>query len=248
MSVLSWLAPKVYNGGEADLNEHGVRLCYPAKTIIDIGAGTGTMTNWFGNRLNSGNRYGLEYNRASRVTMTKTNVIPIAGDMNKKWKVDTEIIDLVLSIQSIEHVHNTRLYVEEAYRVLRPGGQFLVLTENLASWANIASLVLGWQPFSTTNINDWNIGNPLCSHGGSEDAKQHKIGPDISGLGGHVRVLSYCGLRDIVAKVGFVDTVMFTEGYVPFWGWLSRLLCKVDKRHGHFLGALTNKPTTKSMI
>jgi len=243
VSLLSWIAPKVYNGGEADLNDHGVGLCKQAKVILDVGCGAGQMTNWFGDRLHSWTRFGLEYSEASRIICKRIGIVPVAGDMNAPWRLQDEAFDLVLSIQSIEHVHNTRLYVEEAYRVLRPGGQFLVLTENLGSWANIGALVLGWQPFSTTNMNDWNIGNPLCWHGGSEDQKQQRINPMMSGLGGHVRVLSYCGLEDILAKVGFEQTTMFTEGYVPLWGWLSRLLCRVDVRHGHFLGALTNRPS-----
>lgn len=56
--------------------------------------------------------------------------------------------------------------LSEIWRVLKPGGVLVVSTENLASWHNIFALLLGWQPFSLTNISEHGagIGNPLSSH------------------------------------------------------------------------------------
>ena len=113
-----------------------------------------------------------------------------------------------------------------------------MLTENLASWVNIGSLLFGWQPFSTTNINGWSLGNPLIWHKDEKrdfDFFDKYQSTGVSGTVGHVRVLAHTGLRDLIKKVGFRDVKVYSRGYLPLWGGLSDLLCWIDKRHGHFL-------------
>ena len=48
----------------------------------------------------------------------------------------------------IEHVARTDHFLKESRRVLRPGGQLVHSTNNLASWHNVVALMLGWQPGS----------------------------------------------------------------------------------------------------
>lgn len=158
---------------------------------------------------------------------------------SEDWDFDNNFFDIILSSQSIEHLHNTRLYLEECYRCLRAGGQLVVLTENLASWLNIGALFFGWQPFSTTNINGWHLGNPLIRHWHNEPKNKEFLkkyqDTGVSGTIGHIRVLTFRGLTDLLGKVGFKNVKVYTTGYLPFWGKLSDFLCCVDKRHGHFI-------------
>ena len=109
---------------------------------------------------------------------------------------------------------------------------------------NIGALFFGWQPFSTTNINGWNIGNPFIWHADEWkdlDKINNLQNTGISGLVGHVRVLSFSGLKDLLEKVGFKDVKVYTKGYLPLYSWVSDFICKVDRRHGHFLIASTVK-------
>ena len=53
----------------------------------------------------------------------------------------------------IEHLVDTDSAVEEAHRVLRPGGSLLLSTPNLAAWYNRGLLALGIQPvFSEVSL------------------------------------------------------------------------------------------------
>lgn len=45
-----------------------------------------------------------------------------------KIKLDSESVDVVLSTQVLEHVVNPQLYLEESYRILKPGGKLVIST------------------------------------------------------------------------------------------------------------------------
>ncbi len=109
---------------------------------------------------------------------------------------------------------------------------------------NIGALFFGWQPFSTTNINGWSIGNPLIWH--KDEPRDEAFmtiwqNTGVSGTVGHVRVLAYSGLKELLEKVGFKNVQVFSKGYLPLWGFISDVFCALDKRHGHFLVATGHK-------
>ena len=105
----------------------------------------------------------------------------------------------------------------------------VVSTENLASWHNIASLVLGWQPFSLTNISPavMAVGNPLGIHRGEADEER-----------GRVRVLAYRELRELFGLHGFSVERVLGAGYYPVPGSFAR----VDARHAAFITLAARRP------
>lgn len=237
---LKYIAPKAFNDGLSRCNELGKRLIWGrgAERFLDVGCGDGSLTLEFAKAAKAREIYGIEYIPDLCRAAEEKGIQCIRQDLNTKWDIQSDRFDLVLSSQNIEHLHNSRLYLEECYRTLKPGGQLVVLTENLASWVNIGALVFGWQPFSTTNINGWSTGNPLIWHAGQprdEDFFETWQDSGVSGTVGHVRVLAYRGLQDLMVKVGFREVRVYTRGYLPLWGSLSDALCALDRRHGHFL-------------
>lgn len=99
-------------------------------------------------------------------------------------------------------------------------------------------MIFGWQPFSTTNINGLSLGNPFIWHiNEPKDAQFLEKWQDtgVSGTVGHVRVLAFRGLKELLEKVGFKNVEVYTTGYLPLYGKLSDFFCKLDRRHGHFL-------------
>jgi len=244
--LLKIIAPKSFNDGLSRCNELGKKLITKKgiDKLLDVGCGDGELTMEFVEIAKPQQVYGIEFVGERRQQAESRGIQCVSFDLNGKWSYDDNYFDLIISSQNIEHLHNTRLYLEECHRCLRKGGQLIVLTENLASWANIGALFFGWQPFSTTIINGWNIGNPLIWH--IDDSKDIEFlekhqDTGISGLVGHVRVLTYCGLKDLMEKAGFQNVNAYTKGYAPFWGWLSDLFCFIDRRHGHLLIASGHK-------
>lgn len=238
--LLKIMAPKIFNDGHDKCDQLGISLISKRKVnkFLDLGCGDGKFTMEFAKVIKPKEVYGIEFIDEDRSKAEKRGIKCLKSDLNSKFDFPDESFDFILSSQNIEHLHNTRLYLEECYRCLKKGGQLIILTENLASWTNIGALFFGWQPFSTTNMNGWCIGNPLIHHNGDpRDEKfiQKYQDTQISGTIGHVRVLAYCGLSDLLNKVGFEQIKMATTGYFPFWGKISDVLCLLDKRHGNFL-------------
>jgi SAM-dependent methyltransferase len=245
--LLRWLVPKSWEDGVARCNELGKELLSgrPVDSVLDVGCGDGSVTMDFAGAVGAKEVHGIEYVDELRELAGEKGVMCVKGDLNERWGFPSGSFDLVLSSQNIEHVHNTRLYLEEAYRCLAPGGRLLVLTENLSSWGNVFALAMGWQPFSTTHINGWDLGNPLIwnKQQRPDEAlrlKWQKSG--VSGTVGHVRVLAYMGLKELLLKVGFENVRLDSRGYLPLWGEPSDLMCRLDPRHGHFLIAIGEKP------
>ena len=159
-----------------------------------------------------------EASRSSR------SICAVAGRAN-------ETFDVICSNQVIEHVHDTDVFVSESLRCLRPGGITVVATENLASWHNLGSLALGWQPFSLTNVTNTaaGLGNPLALHAGQDPAR----GTSWQ----HMRVFAYAGLKDLYEAHGFSVQRVIGSGYYPLPGSFAR----VDPRHATFLAVLATK-------
>ncbi len=244
--LLKSIAPKAFNDGLLRCNEFGKKLVTKRKIdrFLDIGCGDGTFSLEFANLVNTREIHGIEFIDEYQKQAIEKGIKCIKCDLNAKWPFKNNSFDLILSSQSIEHLHNTRIFLEECYRCLKKNGQVIILTENIASWINILATVFGWQPFSTYNINGFYLGNPFIWHiDEPKDEEFLKKWQDtgVSGTVGHVRVLAYRGLKDLLKEVGFSNVTVHTRGYLPFWGALSDLLCVIDKRHGHFLIATATK-------
>ncbi len=204
----------------------------PAVTsLLDLGCDAGGRTAWLGERLGVTDLHGVEI-VDERADLARARGIEVtAADLNGPLPHPDGAFDLVVSNQVIEHLYDTDAFVSEAYRVLRPGGVAVVSTENLASWHNIGSLLLGWQPFSLTNISPLSaaVGNPLGVHRGETGEYR-----------GHLRILSHRGLRELFALHGFDVEAVLGAGYYP----LPRGLARLDPRHAAFLTIKARKPVT----
>lgn len=238
--LLKIIAPKSFNEGHDKCNNFGKRLIFKKniERFLDVGCGEGKLTMEFAKIAKPKEIYGIEIVDEYCKEAEKIGISVVKCDLNGKWNFDDNFFDLILSSQNIEHLHNTRLYLEECYRCLKRGGQIIILTENLSSWVNIGALILGWQPFSSTNINGWSLGNPLIWHINEQGIhtefmeKFQNIG--MSGVVGHVRVLAFSGLKELMEKAGFKNVRVFTRGYLPLRGLINDVLCTIDRRHGHF--------------
>ena len=96
-------------------------------------------------------------------------------------------VDVVIMSEFIEHLVDPDNALDEAWRVLMPGGTLLLSTPNLAAWYNRVLLAVGVQPLFTEVSLRGIYGRP-----GTE-------------VVGHLRLFTRRALLSLLKAMGFVD-------------------------------------------
>jgi SAM-dependent methyltransferase len=158
----------------------------PPAAIVDIGCGDGAATS-LAAQVNPGHRIvGLDWSadalrqaRSRGLTLLRAEVestsLPIASGR----------ADVVIMSELIEHLVDPDSALEEARRVLKPGGTLLLSTPNLAAWYNRGLLALGVQPLFT------------------EVSLRGVFGRPGSQVAGHLRLFTRGALVGLLAARGF---------------------------------------------
>jgi SAM-dependent methyltransferase len=185
---------------------------------------------------------GVEASPTHKALAEQRGIQVTAFDLNGPWPYGDGTFDVVHSGFLIEHLHHTRMFVSEAFRVLKPGGTVLITSENLCSLLNWGAMTLGYTPFTLVNCCGWYLGNPFGLYAGEESPKFIPVDhPAFPGVAGHVRALSVPQAKELFEKVGF-QAESRSIGMLPFPGFLGRMLEKLCPRRGHFLLIKGRKP------
>jgi SAM-dependent methyltransferase len=206
-------------------------------SLLDLGCNDGEWTEQLvlASRGSIERVAGVELIEEARQEAERRGIEAVAGNLNDELPFADESFELVHANQVIEHVLDLDLFVAEIARVLRTGGRAIVCTENLASWHNIAALVVGYMPFSLTNISSRGaIGNPFNLASTPAD--------ELETSWFHTRVLTAVGLEHLF-RVHALDVVAhFGTGYHPLPPRLARAAARRDVRHAAFIGVVAKKP------
>ena len=197
--------------------------------LVDLGCGDGRLTELFAEQAGAKTVIGVEPAKIGSKIGRKIKVV--SANLNHKLPLKDNYFDIAISHYSLEHLYNVDIFMSEVNRILKKGGTFIVATDNLASWPNILSLLLGWQPFSSAyGVAKYALGNPLAGVGDFTVEEGDSLG-ELS----HNKVLAYQTLKEIFGVYGFRLKEITGVGYFPFYGSLSKFLCSIDKRHSHLL-------------
>ncbi|MHC1729157.1 MAG: class I SAM-dependent methyltransferase [Syntrophobacteraceae bacterium] len=206
----------------------------PGSRLLDIGCDDGEWTKQVAGRVGTKDVYGIEIMQEAAAKSKLNGIKVFAGNISSGLPVRDGAFDAVHSNQVIEHLSATEHFVKEIYRVIKPGGYAVICTENLSSWHNIFSLVMGWMPMSSSNFSEtiYNVGNPLAMRAGEE--------ADYPVSWQHIRVLSVRGIKEIFELHGFKTEKILGAGYYPFPPFFAR----IDKVHAAFMTCKFRKPVT----
>lgn len=211
-------------------------------SLVDIGCGDGAFLFGYLKKIPR-EFYGVEGHPAHVEAAKKRGIKVYDFDLNGRWPFDNNKFDVVFSSQVIEHLHNTRLFVEEAYRVLKPGGTAIIASENLCSLLNCGALFLGYTPFSLMQVCGRFLGNPLGLHYNEPIPEPLPIDhPAFAGVSGHIRVLTVRQAREIFESAGF-EVKAWSISILPLPDLLSRALEKFIHHRGHYLIVEARKPS-----
>jgi len=205
--------------------------------IIDIGCGDGQESTLFKKKIGCEDIEGVDGLRGRLEVADKRGVTTIYADLEKKWQLPSNTYDVVISNQVIEHLVDIDNFIEEALRILKPGGYCVISTENLSSWHNVFALVFGFQDFSHHIIKKKHVNNPLSLHYGEKTAswsKEDHGGVDDSTYP-HNKILTYRSLIKVFEEYGFKFENGRGSGYYPLFGQLSLIAARIDPYHSHFI-------------
>jgi SAM-dependent methyltransferase len=204
-----------------------LELCVPVPggRLLDLGCADGSFTVELGRQTRAAELHAVEFVEELAARARERRIEVTSANLNEPFPYDSASFDIVHSNQVIEHLEKTDSFVREVLRVLKPSGYAVMSTNNLASWHNIFSLVLGMQPMPCHVSDELVVGNRFDPARG----RRHSRGAT------HLRIFSYGALRELLELHGFAIDVLVTAGYYPFPLRIADALCRIDPRHGAFL-------------
>ena len=108
-----------------------------AGSVVDVGCGTGRLRALLGNLATS--YVGVD---AVRFDGFPVDAALLVADLNREpIPVADRSADIVLSLETIEHLENPRAFCRELVRIVKPGGWVLVSTPNQRSLGSIGALL-----------------------------------------------------------------------------------------------------------
>lgn len=194
--------------------------------ILDSGCGDGSITAGLAKRFAV---TGVDISEQNLKKAKRLGFRTLKQDLGKKMPVKDNSFDTAISNQVIEHIYDTDFYLEDVYRVLKPGGILLVTTPNAASLADRFRALLGRLPIA------------------AEVSTRYKLGDSLPPAG-HIRLYTFEQLRRQLQRTGFKVAEERTTNF-PFpiyWG-LPRMLKSLAIKLGRLKPSLGGQIMTKAV-
>jgi ubiquinone/menaquinone biosynthesis C-methylase UbiE len=191
--------------------------------ILDIGCGNGAIARRIvGNIRKKYVIYGVDLVEKKKVYGEIKYTKTFLDNKNLPYRDNT--FDIVYSHQVLEHIIHKDKLIRECKRVLKKGGYCILATENISSFDNILSLVLGQEPTAQHTSTDFHTNSILSPHF-MEKLDRNKDGYHL----GHKNVNSYYGLKRMMQINGFKNTKIYSYGH------LNKLFEKIMPIHNRII-------------
>ena len=125
-----------------------------AQRIVDVGCGDGSATHLATKLDARSSVIGVDWSANALSQARARGLLVVQGGVDTAGlPLPDGCADVVIMSELIEHLVDTDAAIDEARRVLRPGGVLLLSTPNLAAWFNRGLVGLGIQPvFSEVSL------------------------------------------------------------------------------------------------
>jgi SAM-dependent methyltransferase len=197
----------------------------PGAVFVDVGCADGALSAVVGRRVGAAQIIGLELGDQFIEPARRHGVDVRQADLTEPWPLDDASVDVLHSNQVIEHLAATDHFMSEIRRVLRPDGYAVVATNNLASWHNVVSLLIGWQPLPCHVSDTVVVGNPLAMEDAPYGGHIHR----------HLRIFTGRALTALAQAHGLTCELAIGAGYYPLGARMSRLMARLDPIRAAYL-------------
>jgi SAM-dependent methyltransferase len=192
----------------------------PNAKLLDLGCADGKLTLNAAHKIGTSKIYGVEILDVD-IGRAKANGINVTyGDLNEKLTFENELFDVIFASHVIEHLSNTDTFVQEVYRVIKPGGYLVIATPNLAACIRIVFLLFGKLPPGTDVSDKFHLGG---WH--SKAQVRDTLMP------GHRRMFTPIACKELLECHGFEIERLITTGFFPLPNQIGRIMCNIDKYH-----------------
>jgi 2-polyprenyl-3-methyl-5-hydroxy-6-metoxy-1,4-benzoquinol methylase len=180
-------------------------------TLVDVGCGTGLFRDYVPSSI--GRYIGVD---AVRYDGLPSDVAFLAADLDRDpVPLDDASADVVVAIETIEHLENPRRFVRELVRVVRRGGWVIVTTPNQLSLLSLLTLAVR-QRFSAFQDSAYPAHRTAL------------LEVDLQ------RLAAECGLVDVGVRYTAWGRMPWLPWHYPGWlaGWFPRALSDNVLMHG----------------
>ena len=137
---------------ERDVLESIARLVPPGSRVLDLGCGDGALLDHL-QRTRGCSGYGIEISDADVLACVKRGVNVIQLNLDEGLSMfDDDSFDVVLQIDTLQHLRNTEVMLRETARLGKIG---IVAFPNFAHWANRLSILRGRMPVTRRLPYQW---------------------------------------------------------------------------------------------
>ncbi len=159
----------------------------PGAKIVDIGCLDGTLTRLYADKIGTKDVHGVDVSLNDSAQRNGVAVQPFDLNSTEPLPFQSGHFDVVLCIETLEHVYPTDHLLEQIHRILKPGGTAVIDVPRLDSFLNIGLLLFGFQP------------------PGVECSRKRRYGSinDDSVLTGHVAYFTRRALLAMMQATGF---------------------------------------------
>lgn len=119
--------------------------------LLSLACSTGVIEEKIKKSLNI-SVFGIDAAHQALKKAAKRNLLTQLGDISKKLSFKDNFFDFVFAGEVIEHIFDTKAFLNEIHRVLKPGGYLIITTPNLARIDDRFKLLFGKTPRQTSPI------------------------------------------------------------------------------------------------
>lgn len=207
---------------------------HPDSMILDCGANNGWVFDTLKQRCDlRGDQYrGIEWNGRCVAEGQQRGLDIRQGDLNLHIDQTGASFSCVYALSVVEHLLNPCRFLKECHRVLRPGGQLVLLTPNISTYFTAALILLGKMPSSGPHPDSDALLRQEELFKVSSESQQTDTESDTP-VHRHLVVFSYRVLRDYLRMLGYSKVEGHGFGLYPFPNFSQPLLQKLDPYHCH---------------